>query len=218
MSDLVTFWVDSLPALLRGLRISLEVLGATLVLGIPLGFLLSLGVSARSWPLRIVSICLVEIGRGAPALILIQFAYFGLPAAGLTLSSFASAVLALAFNTGAYTSEIIRAGLEAVPKGEREAAEALGLSRSDQLRYVIIPQALRISVPPLLGFSILMFQGTSLCFAVALPELLSRAYAIGFSTFRYLPILALAAALYALICIPASLAVSALERRLSRSQ
>jgi polar amino acid transport system permease protein len=216
MSDLFDFWLEWLPPLLDGLKLSVEVTAACLVLGIPLGLLLALGVQSKNRIVRTIALVVVEIGRGAPALILLQFAYFGLPNAGLALSSFASATVALAWTTGAYTSEIIRAGLDAVPHGQKEAAAAIGLSGLDALRYVILPQGLRVSVPPLFGFSILMLQASSLCFAIALPELVSQAYVIGSNTFRYMSILVLAGLLYAIICIPATIAVSALERRLGR--
>jgi polar amino acid transport system permease protein len=124
--------------------------------------------------------------------------------------------LALGWSAGAYTSEIIRAGLDAVPFGQKEAAAAIGLSGLDALRYVILPQGLRVSVPPLFSFSILMLQASSLCFAIALPELVSQAYVVGSNTFRYMSIFVLAGLLYAAICIPATIAVSALERRLGR--
>jgi polar amino acid transport system permease protein len=216
MTDVFRLWADSLPTLLRGLWLSLQVTGASLVLGIPLGLLLALSVQSRRRAASMSALLVVEVGRGAPLLVLLQFVYFGLPTAGLTLSAFASATVAFAWCTGAYTSEIIRAGLEAVPHGQKEAAEALGFIRSDALRYVILPQGLRVSIPALLGFSILMLQASSLCFAIALPELLSKAYQIGSSTFRYMPLLVLAAALYAAICIPATLVVGVLERRMGR--
>ncbi|PZQ80163.1 MAG: amino acid ABC transporter permease [Ancylobacter novellus] len=214
MSDLLDFWAEHLPAMLDGLLVSVQVTGLSLAIGVPLGLALALMVQSSSRPLRGIALVVVEVGRGAPALILLQFTYFGLPNAGLSLDSFASAVIALAWCTGAYTSEIIRAGLEAVPHGQREAAEAIGLNQVDALRYVILPQALRVAVPALLGFAILMLQASSLCFAIALPELVSQAYLIGSTTFRYMPILFLAGALYAAICIPATIAVSALERKL----
>jgi len=214
MNDLLDFWAEHLPAMLDGLLVSVQVTGASLAIGVPLGLVLALMVQSKSKPPRAIALAVVEIGRGAPALILLQFTYFGLPNAGLSLDSFASAVIALSWCTGAYTSEIIRAGLEAVPHGQKEAAEAIGLSHADALRYVILPQALRVSVPALLGFAILMLQASSLCFAIALPELVSQAYLIGSTTFRYMPILFLAGLLYAAICIPATIAVGALERKL----
>jgi polar amino acid transport system permease protein len=216
MTDVLQLWADSLPALIRGYWVSLQVTGVSLVLGIPLGLLLALCVQSRRRAVNIPALLVVEVGRGAPLLVLLQFVYFGLPTAGLTLSGFASATVAFAWCTGAYTSEIIRAGLEAVPHGQREASEALGLVRRDALRYVIVPQGLRVSIPALLGFSILMLQASSLCFAISLPELLSKAYQLGSSTFRYMPLLVLAAALYAAVCIPATLIVGVLERRMGR--
>ena len=216
MSDVLDFWGEWFTTLLDGLLVSLEVTAACLLIGIPLGLLLALGVQSRSPAARLPSLAIVEIGRGAPALILLQFAYFGLPTAGLSLSSFTSASLALGWCTGAYTSEIIRGGLEAVPHGQREASFVIGLSGFDSLRYVILPQGLRVALPALLGFAILMLQASSLCFAIALPELVSQAYVVGSTTFRYMPILCLAALLYAAICVPATFAVTALERRLGR--
>jgi polar amino acid transport system permease protein len=216
MSELLDFWWEWLPSLLDGLGLSVAVTAVSLALGIPLGLILALSVQSKTAAWRTFALFVVEIGRGAPALILLQFAYFGLPNAGLALSSFVAASLALAWCTGAYTSEIIRAGLEAVPYGQKEAATAIGLTRWDALRYVIVPQGLRVSAPPLFGFSILMLQASSLCFAIALPELVSQAYIIGSNTFRYMSILLLAGLLYAVICIPATITVSALERRLGR--
>ncbi len=207
--------VSWMPDLLGGLSISLQVTALSLLLGIPFGLLLALGVLARNPTLRAASLVLVEVGRGAPALVLLQFIYFGLPSVGLTIEAFAAAVIALAWNTGAYTSEIIRASLQSIAHGQREAAEALGLSRIDELRYVLLPQGLRVALPALLGFSILIFQGTSLCFTITLPELVSRAYEIGSTTFRYFPALLCAGALYACISIPAALLVSHVEKRAS---
>jgi len=208
--DEISAW---LPDLLSGLSISLQVTALSLLLGIPFGLLLALGVLARNKAVRGGSLFLVEVGRGAPALVLLQFIYFGLPSTGLTLGSYSAAIIALAWNTGAYTSEIIRASLQSIAHGQREAAEALGLNRFDELRYVLLPQGLRVALPALLGFSILIFQGTSLCFTIALPELVSRAYEIGSTTFRYFPALLSAGVLYACISIPAALLVNHVEKR-----
>jgi polar amino acid transport system permease protein len=216
MADLLDLWWTWLPNLLEGLLLSVQVTAVCLLFGIPLGLVLALCIQSKSRLARRVAVVVVEVGRGAPALILLQFAYFGLPSAGLALSSFAAASFALAWSTGAYTSEIIRAGLEAVPHGQKEAAEAVGLTKVDALRFIILPQGLRVALPALLGFSILMLQASSLCFSIALPELVSQAYTAGSTTFRYLPLLVLAGLLYAAICIPATMAVGVLERRLGQ--
>lgn len=208
---------DWLPVLLAGLRISLKVTLATLVTGIPLGLLLALLVQSRSRAASWAALVVVEIGRGTPALVLLQFIYFGLPQVDLSLSSFVSAWVALSLTTAAYTSEILRAGLQAVPAGQIEAAHALNLSRRDELRFVILPQGIRVAVPALFGFAILVFQSTSLCFAIALPEIVSQANEIGSMTFKYFPVLTVTGVIFAVICIPASVFVGWLEHRAARS-
>lgn len=215
MTEYLHLWQEWLPTLLIGLGVSLRVAGLSLLVGIPMGLVLALGVQSRIHALKWFSLIFVEVGRGTPALVLLQFAYYGLPSAGLTLSSYGSAVLALACCTGAYTSEIIRGGLESVAAGQREAADAIGLSQVDALRFIILPQGLMVALPALLGFSISILQATSLCFAIALPELISRAYSIGSTTFLYLPVLILAGLIYAVICLPAAIVVGKLEERLS---
>jgi polar amino acid transport system permease protein len=218
MSELLTMWLAWFPELWKGFVLSMQVTAVSLALGVILGLLLALGVSASGRAVRYPSLLIVELGRGAPALILLQYFYFGLPTAGLTLSSFWAAALALAYCTAAYTSEIIRGGIEAVAQGQNEAAEVIGLNRFDALRFIILPQALRVALPSLLGFSIMMFQASSLCFTIALPEIVSRASAIGSSTFEYMPVLTLAGLMYAAVCAPATLGVAALEKRLAPSQ
>lgn len=209
-------WASYLPQLASGLWISILVCLVAMALGMPSGLLLALGSSRQSRPLRWLSIAFVEIGRGTPALVVLQVFYFGLPSAGVTLSSATAACLALALTTAAYTSEIIRGGLQAVPVGEIEATEALGMSRLDALRFVVIPQGIRVAIPPLMGFTVLIFQATSLAYTIALPELLAQAYSIGSSTFQYLSVLALAGLMYAAVTIPMSLLIDRVEGRLSQ--
>ncbi|CAM2162141.1 polar amino acid transport system permease protein [Paraburkholderia sacchari] len=218
MNALVGLWAQWLPSLLSGLMTSVEVTVSCMAIGIPLGLVFALGVGLPDKAVRHVTVALVELGRGAPALILLQFFYFGLPALHLTLSSFVSSVLALAWCTAAYTSEIMRAGLLSVPHGQREAAYTIGLKEIDTLKLIVLPQAFRVSLPPLLGFALVMLQATSLCFTIALPELVTRANQIGTGTFLYMPVLMLTALLYASICVPSTLLVSSLERRLSRHE
>lgn len=209
-------WVDYFPDLLGGLGVSLQLTLVTLLIGLPAGLLLALGAGSRNKVLRMITITVIEIGRGTPALVVLQLFYFGLPSAGMTLTSFVAASLALAFTTAAYTSEILRGGLQAVPGGEVEAAHALGMARRDILRFVVIPQGVRIAIPPLMGFAIMVFQATSLAYTIAMPELMSQAYSIGSITFRYLSILTLAGLMYALIAIPASSLSNFVEHRLAR--
>jgi polar amino acid transport system permease protein len=216
VTGLLTSWGEWLPRLLEGLLTSVQITAVSLLIGVPLGLLFALLSSARSRPVRWAAIGLVEIGRGTPALVMLQFVYYGLPSAGLSFTAFVSAVAALSLTTAGYTSEILRGGLQAVPAGETEAAGALGMSRRDTLRFVLVPQGVRIALPSLMGFAILIFQATSLTFTISVVELLSQAYSIGAATFRYLDVLVLAGLLYLAVTIPAGWLTDRTERRLSR--
>jgi len=214
--NILNDWPSFLPGLLAGLGVSVQVALLSLLIGIPGGLLLAIGAGSKKKAVRTLIIGIVEIGRGTPALVVLQIFYFGLPASGLTLSSMGASVVALAATTAAYTSEILRGGLQAVPQGEVEAAGALGMSRRDTLRFIVIPQGFRVAIPSLIGFAILIFQATSLAYTVALPELLSQAYSIGSTTFNYLSVLVLAGLMYAAITVPASWLTCRAEKRLAR--
>ncbi|MGV1794735.1 amino acid ABC transporter permease [Rhizobium sp. A37_96] len=214
MNELMSNWLQWSPQLLKGLWVSLQLAGLALLFGLPLGLLLALASSSKGRLVRYAAIAVVEIGRGAPALVVLQMVYYGLPSAGLSINAFASGATALALTTAAYTTEILRAGLNAVPRREIEAGMALGMTHSDTMRYVVIPQGVLFAVPALMGFAILIFQATALTFTIAIPELLARAYRVGAATFLYLDVLVLAGLFYLAITIPFGWLVSWTERRL----
>lgn len=216
MTDLLPDIITILPTLLSGLQISLTLTFFSLLLGLPLGLLFSFGVTADNKVFRYVSVFFVEVGRGAPALVLLQLMYYGLPNVQITLTSLASACLALTWTTAAYSAELIRGGIQSVPAGEIEGSDALGMSGRDRLRYIEIPQGLRIALPSLMGFAVLLFQATSLAYTVAVPELMSQAYSIGSSSFKYLPAFMAAGLVFAVISIPATWLSILAEKRLSR--
>jgi polar amino acid transport system permease protein len=195
-------WAKWLFDLIPGLGLSLGLTAALLAFGLPLGLIFAIGLSQKSRIIRVISIALVEFARGVPALILLYLVYFGFPEFNFIIDSFPAAALALGFSFAGYVSEVFRSGLEAVGKGQREAATALGLSPWTSFNKVILPQAVKIVIPPLLGWASSFFQATSLAFAIAVPELMSRAYVLATTNFAYLIILSLAAVLYALVSIP----------------
>ncbi len=212
----ITDWVDFLPQMLDGLKISVLLALISIALGYPIGLLLGLTVSARHWAVRAVGLAIVEIGRGAPLLVILYLVYYGLPKFGISFEAFAAACIALTFNAAAYSSEIFRAGIQSVPRGQLEAASALGLARGSTFRRVVLPQGLRSAVPGLMGVAIQMFQGTSLAYAVTVSELVKVSYNIGSQTFNYLQIFVLAGILYAAISMPATWITVYFERRMSR--
>ncbi|MGO1570172.1 MAG: amino acid ABC transporter permease [Canibacter sp.] len=210
IEEIITVWM---PQLLGGLRVTLAVTGLSLLLGLPFGLLLALGMLARNRAVRYFCVGVVEFGRGVPLLVLLYLVYFGLPGVGITWDAFTVAVIVIAFSTGAYTSEIFRAGVLSVPKGHIEAAQALGLSASDERRFVVIPQAVRTVIGPIVSYSVIVFQATSLGYAISLPEMLNRAYQIGSVTFQFLAVFTIAGLMYAVIAIVVSRCVQAVERR-----
>jgi polar amino acid transport system permease protein len=205
-----------MPALTPGLMISLQLTGLSLLFGFPLGLLFAVMAAAKLAPLQWISFFFVEIGRGLPALVLLYLMYFSLPDAGITLTSFTTAVIALSWNTGAYASEYFRAGIAAVPLGQREAALTSGLRGWTGFRLIILPQALRISTPPLAGLAVLIFQGSALAFVIAVPELMSQAFEIGSITFQYLSVYSLTAVVYGSLTLVFLGLVRLLEQRLGR--
>ncbi|MFJ4029927.1 amino acid ABC transporter permease [Paenarthrobacter sp. NPDC089989] len=207
-------WMKLFVDLLPGLALSLGLTASLLAVGLPLGLLFAIGLGQKSRILRGTAIAVVEFARGVPALILLYLVYFGFPEFGVIIDSFPAAAIALGFSFAGYVSEVFRSGLEAVGKGQHEAAAALGLSSWTAFSKVVLPQAVKIVIPPLLGWSISYFQATSLAFAIAVPELMSRAYVLATTNFAYLLILSLAALLYAIVSIP----LANLAERLSRGR
>ena len=213
MSDLLALWRGALPALLDGLGVGLAVTGLSLLVGLPLGLCLALGTTARRPWLRRACRILPALGRGTPVLILLQGATSGLP--GPAPAPFAAAVLALGGWTAAQGSAILAAAFAAVPRGQRDAAGAIGLDVHDTLRFVVLPQGLRLAAPALLGLAVLLLQATSLGVAIGLPDLVTRTLDLGGATSRVVPALVLAALLYAAAGLPAWWLAAALERRTS---
>ncbi|MFH8252562.1 amino acid ABC transporter permease [Microbacterium sp. B2969] len=215
--DMLNQWAEWLPVYLPGLLVSLQLTGLALLLGFPLGLLFAVMAEARKFPpLQWISFFFVEIGRGLPALVLLYLLYFSLPGVGITLTSLTTAVIAMTWNTGAYASEYFRAGIAAVPLGQREAALTSGLRGWTGFRAIILPQALRISTPPLAGLAVLVFQASALAFVIAVPELMSKAYEVSSISFEYLSAYLLAAVIYGSVTLVFLGLVRVLEWRLGR--
>jgi polar amino acid transport system permease protein len=216
MLDMLSDWLEWLPIFAPGLAVSLQLTGLALLLGFPLGLIFAVMAAAKFAPLQWISFVFVEIGRGLPALVLLYLLYFSLPDVDITLSSLTTAIIALTWNTGAYTSEYFRAGIASVPLGQKEAALASGLRGWTGFRLIVLPQALRISTPPLAGLAVLVFQASALAFVIAVPELMSKAYEVSSITFQYLSVYILTAVIYGSVTLIFLALVRILERRLSR--
>lgn len=207
-------WLEWLPDLLVGLGVSLALTGCVALVGFPCGLLLALLTSHKNAVVRAIFIVFVEIFRGIPLLAVIYLLYFGLPDAGITLSAFMTMVVAHGLNQAAYSSEVFRAGLLHVGLGQREAMASLGITSTKGFFHVVLPQALRAILGPLMSLLIMAFQSSSLAYTIGVSELTSRAFSIGAMTFQYLEVLALAGLIYAVVAITSSRIVSNVEEKL----
>jgi len=168
-------FADSIWLLIKTLPIVFEVLILGLIFSYVWGLALSLIRISRFRILRYLSGAYIDFFRGLPLLLLFIFIYYGLAVVGVKLNAIASGVLGLTLCYGAYSAEIFRAGIQAIPKGQMEAARSLGMSSSQAMRHVILPQAVKLVVPPLTNEFIAMIKDTSLMSVITVPELLFRA-------------------------------------------
>lgn len=204
--------VQSLPLLLTGLWITILLGVVSIVLGMLGGLVLALLRLYAVRPLRGVTIAYIDIFRAMPLLVLLVIVYYALPFVGIRLSPFLSAVTALSLVSSAYSAEIFRAGIEAVPVGQFEAAKSLGLRPWPTMLKVILPQAVRIVVPPLTSNSINVMKDTALASVVAMPDLLKQATQAQALAANPTPLIA-AAVIYLILLLPLVRLVGLLEQR-----
>jgi polar amino acid transport system permease protein len=206
--------LEYLPDLLQGALISVELTFAVMALSLVVGLIVALARMARQRWIRIVATTYVEVIRGTPCLLQLFYIYFVLPAFGVRFPPFTAGVIGLTVNYSAYMSEVYRAGIQAVAKGQLEAAQALGMSRGLMMRLIILPQAIRIVVPPLGNYFISLFKDTSLASSITLRELLFTGQIISATNYQYFTIFTIIGVIYLALSYPGSLAVQALERRM----
>ncbi|MFC3725676.1 amino acid ABC transporter permease [Neoaquamicrobium sediminum] len=200
--------------LLVGLGNTLLYTFACIVGGLLVGLLAAFGrlspLTIVRWPTQLV----VEIFRCTPLLVILIWFYYALPALlGVQISALTAGLLALSLYGGSFYGEIIRAGIISIDIGQREAAQALGMRRGDAMRRIILPQALRRMVPPLMNQSILQLKNTSLVSVLALPDLIYQGQLVTHETYRPLEVYTTVAVVYFAILFPATLLVQRLERR-----
>src|SRR5579864_2972454 len=201
----------------EGVLITLELAVVSIIGASALAFFSALARSSSFAPLNSLAGVYISLVRGTPLFLQFYFIYQGLPQFGLILSSFVSAVAALSLNYGAYMSEIFRAGLQAVSRSQSEAAAALGMTRWQTLRRIVLPQALRIVTPDIGNQFIAMQKDTSLASAIALEELTGRAREAGLPRNHFFEALIIAAAWYWLLTIIFSYFQARLEYRMAHS-
>jgi polar amino acid transport system permease protein len=201
-----------LPALLSGFRVTLALAGAVVTLGILLGLALAM---VRAFRFRVVNwliVAFVDLFRTLPQLVVLVFAHFGLPYAGITISAFMAATLGLGLVLSAFAEEAFWAAITAIPRGQWEAARSTGLSFAQSLGSVVMPQAVRIAIPLLTNRTIAITKGTALASVIAVPEILDKAQSAMSLSSNASPLM-IGAALYLTIFAPFVVFSRWLERR-----
>lgn len=207
-----------MPEMLVAASGTLKMTALAFILANVLGLVIAMARLSSARPLRNAALGYIEVVRGIPALTLLFVIYFALPGIGLRFDSFTAAVIGLGLNGAAYLAEVFRGGMQAIHRGQMEAALSLGLTPLGAMRRVVFPQAMRVVLPPVGNYAIALLKDTSVASIIAAPELILRARDLASSSYLPMHLFLLAALMYFLMSYPISLVVRRLEARASRGQ
>ncbi|AWB22028.1 amino acid ABC transporter permease [Methylobacterium currus] len=208
--------VQNWPVLLRGLLVTVQLWVPAMSAGLALGLLLGLARLSRSGWIAEPALGAVELFRGTPVLIQLIWFFYAFPIViGVQLSPFVAALLGLTLNTAAYCAEIFRGGIQSVPKGQFEGARALGMTRAQVMRRVILPQVLRRMLPAFTNRAIELAKVTSLASVLSVHELMDQGRLLSATYYRPLEILTSVAIVYFVLIYPGSVLSARLERRMA---
>lgn len=209
----VAVLIETMPYLLRGFLVMIELCVIVIPIGLAGGLVVAiLGAFGIRW-LRWLLIVYVDLFRSLPPLVLLVFVYQGLPMLGFQIPALGAVVLSFLLNTSAYYGEILRAGIESIPRGQQEAARSTGMTKLGTMVYVVLPQAVRNVIPDLISNTLEVVKLTSIASVVALPELLRMARLAQGSTYNPTPLIA-AAVIYLAVCWPIVRLLSRFERKM----
>lgn len=210
--------IDAWPTLLQGLGLTLQIAIITIVISMVLAVPLAMARMAQIEVIRWAAQGYIEIFRCTPLLVQLFWIFYALPAlTGITLPGYVSALIALTANLTAFMAEAYRSGFQAVPVEQVEAGRVLQLSHLQQLRYIILPQALRQQLPVILSLNISLFKDTALVSTIAVADLMFLANTVSAQTYRSLEVFTVAALMYFAIAFPVSLLTSHIERRMQNA-
>ena len=207
---------SNLPFLLSGLEQTLLISALTLAASVVLGMVLALADMSRVWPVRFLGSAVGEVVRNTPILVQLLWVYYVLPIVfDISIDAFSACIIGLSVYSSAFIAEIYRAGIQSVPRGHREAAQVLGISPLDAFIRIVIPQALRATLPPLAANFVQLIKYSSLAAVISVSEVTRRGMELSASTFRPMEIFSFIAVVYFLICWPLSQGIRFWERHLA---
>jgi His/Glu/Gln/Arg/opine family amino acid ABC transporter permease subunit len=202
-----------LITLLGGWPETVTVALGALIFALVFGLLVALMRISRWRALRYPAIAYLEIFRGTPALVQLFVIYFGFPDIGFEPSPFQAAIVGLGLNGAAYLSEVYRAGIESIHRGQMEAALSLGMTPARALQYIVLPQAIRTMLPPITNFAIVLLKDTALVFAVGVVEIMALARNLVTETLQSAAVYLIAGGIYLCVTIPMARLAAGLERQ-----
>lgn len=210
-----TFGIKHLLPLVKGMGVTLEVCLITLVLGTILGLMAGIALTSRIRPLRAACKAYVNIVRGIPLLVILFMTFYGIPLlCDVDVSQSVASIASLTVYSGAYIAEIVRGAIQSIPKGQTEAANALGMSALQRVRLVILPQAVRVMIPPLVGFFIALVKDSSFVSAIGYIDLTRSGKIVGNLTMNPMLSFVFVAVFYFVICYSLSRLARYSERKL----
>jgi His/Glu/Gln/Arg/opine family amino acid ABC transporter permease subunit len=207
-----------LPQMLVACGGTLKMTALAYLLAVTAGLLVALARLSHRRGVAVAASWYVELVRGTPALTQLFLLYFGLASAGIALPAFTAAVIGLGLNYAAYMSEVYRAGIAAVHRGQREAALAIGMTNALAMRSIVLPQAVRIVIPPMANYAVSLLKDTSVASLISAPELMLRARDLSSEYFTPMELYVLAGAMYLVMAYPLAKAARYLELRMGQGR
>jgi polar amino acid transport system permease protein len=201
----------------KGFLVTIEFSIIAIIAGTIIGIIAGLAQTSKIAILKYPTKLYIEIFRGSPLLLQLFMVFYGLPYLGVSIGIFQATVIVFSLYGGAYIAEIVRSGIEAIPKGQVEAAQSIGLSYRVMMQKIILPQAFKISLPPLIGFYLGLIKDTSIASIIGYVEVVKQGQSIINMTSRPFEVYIVISLLYFIICYPLSLYVNWKERRNSYS-
>ena len=209
--------ITKFPAFMEGVEITLQLAFFTVLFGSLLGLVVAVCRRTRLLPLRWLRNAYVAFIRGTPLLVQVLLVVYGLPQLGIRFPRMTLCIIALVINSGAYMAELIRAGLQSVEKGQVEAAESLGMSSGQTMLYIILPQAVKVTLPAMGNEFVAIIKESSILYAVGVYELTYQAYKLASVNYYYIETMIVAALIYFVLTYVATKLLGLLERRMRRA-
>ena len=212
-----TFGLSEFLFIVQAAQWTLALSAIAFVGGALLGLVVALSRTSENAAARNAARVFIQVFQGTPLLLQLFLIFFGAPVLGFDINPWVAAGVALVLNSAAFLAEIWRGCIEAVPRGQWEAAQALNLKYVARMRFVVLPQAFKIALPPTVGYMVQIIKGTSLAAIIGFTEITRAGQIINNATFQPMLVFAVVAALYFVICWPLSLLASRIERRQARA-